>query len=270
MKKMKTVIIRQEEKADYPGSEAMVRRAFYNRQNPGCVEHYLLHILRESSDYLPAYSFLAEVEGRIVGAIYFSKAFIKTAKGDVPIVTFGPLAVDPLYQGLGIGRQLFEKSVSLLRKSPYPGIAIYGEPNYYPRLGFQRAKLFGITDPEGNVYDPLMVYELRKDGFKGVQGQLFQSPIFEKGNEPKAVAAFDLLFPPYPKLKVQAQWLHETNLGQVEKIEGSLYQIRFWEILIPAKLAESYAARTPQVGDYITFFWKRNTISLIQTLEISE
>lgn len=264
------MIIRPETSKDYFASETMVRRAFYNRQNPGCNEHYLTHILRESPDYLPGFSRLAEIEGRIVGAIYFSKAFIRTETRDVPIVSFGPLAVDPIYQGLGIGRQLFESSVLLLRQSSYPAIAIYGEPEYYPRLGFQRAAKFGITDPEGNVYDPLMVYELRKNGLHGVQGKLFESPAFEKGNDQKAVAAFDGLFPAYPKLKVPSQWLHESYLGQIEDVDGRRYRIRFWEISIEAELAPTYASRLPKAGDYVTFLWHRNAMSLIETLEIPE
>lgn len=100
------------------------------------------------------------------------------------------MAVDPVYQGLGIGRKLFLASVALLRKSPYPVMAIYGEANYYPRLGFKRATLHDITDPEGNVYDPLMVYELRKDGLKGIHGKLFESPTFEKSNDENAVDSF--------------------------------------------------------------------------------
>lgn len=262
------MIIRSESVQDYQAAEMMVRRAFYNRQNPGCNEHYLVHLLRKSPDYLPAFSLVAESEGRIVGAIYFSKAFIRTEKGDLPIVTFGPLAVDPVYQGQGIARALFEASVVLLRKTSYPAIAIYGEPHYYPRLGFERAERYGITDPEGNVYDPLMVYRLQENGLTGVKGKLFESPIFEQCADEKAVAAFDALFPVYPKLKVPAQWLHETNLGQIAKAEGSLYQIRYWEIVIEARLSPHYAARRPEVGDYVSFRWNHQGLSAIETLEI--
>lgn len=264
------LIIRPERKVEYHASEAMVRRAFFNRQNPGCNEFFLVHLLRNSPDYLAEFSFVAELDQKIVGAIYFSKALLRTPKKDVPVVTFGPLAVDPLYQGLGIGRALFLKSVALLRSSSYPAIVIYGEPNYYPKLGFHRAKEFGITDPQGNVYDPLMVYPLSHDPSENLAGFFFESPVFEGCNDLKAVSALESTFPFYPKLKVPSQWLHESNLGQIEAREGSHFQIRYWEILIEADLAEDYSFEKPKKGDYVTFLWKRNGLSKIRTLEIPE
>lgn len=264
------MIIRYEKEEDYHASELMVMRAFYNRQQPGCNEHYLLHLLRTSSDYLPAYSRVAELRGRIVGAIYFSKAHLQTAEGDIPIVTFGPLAVDPAFQGLGIGRKLFAESVALLRKTSYPAIVIYGEPDYYPQLGFQRAKEFGISDPEGNVFDALMAFELHTKSLKGLQGKFFESPVFEKSNDGEAAMAFSRLFPPYPRLKVPAQWLHRCQLGRIESIDGANYQIRFWELIIPATLAPGFVSPFPRVGDWVTFIWHRKGPSWIQTVEIPE
>ena len=38
--------IRNEEKADYEIVEKITREAFYNLYIPGCVEHYLVHIMR--------------------------------------------------------------------------------------------------------------------------------------------------------------------------------------------------------------------------------
>ena len=38
--------IRNEEKADYAIVEQITREAFYNMYVPGCVEHYLVHIMR--------------------------------------------------------------------------------------------------------------------------------------------------------------------------------------------------------------------------------
>ena len=260
--------IRPEKIEDYHAAEGMVRRAFFNRQHPGCNEHYLVHILRNNPDYLPEYSRIALSEGRIVGAIYYSKALIRTATGDVPIVTFGPLAVDPLFQGLGIGRALFEASLVALSPENYPAIAIYGEPNYYPKLGFHRAAEFGITDPAGEVYDPLMVYELRTNALTGIKGKLFESPVFEQVEDGKALAAFDALFPNDLKLKVPSQWLHETLLGRIEEVRGSRYKIRYWEILIEAERDPKSLLEAPRVGDYVTSRWRRNALSLIETLEI--
>ena len=37
--------IRSERKEDYKIVEEMTRKAFYNLYIPGCVEHYLVHIL---------------------------------------------------------------------------------------------------------------------------------------------------------------------------------------------------------------------------------
>ena len=41
------VSIRNEEPRDYEIVENITRNAFYNLYMPGCVEHYLVHIMRE-------------------------------------------------------------------------------------------------------------------------------------------------------------------------------------------------------------------------------
>jgi len=69
--------------------------------------------------------------------------------------------------------------MELAREAGYPGIAIFGEPGYYPKHGFVTADHFGITDPQGKNYDALMAIELREGGFAGAQGKLFESKVFE-------------------------------------------------------------------------------------------
>ena len=63
------IIIRKETKEDYYNTEHMVLRAFWNLHGPGCNEHLLVHKLREAKEYLPELSRVAEVDGRIVGAL---------------------------------------------------------------------------------------------------------------------------------------------------------------------------------------------------------
>ena len=47
----------------------------------------------------------------------------------------------------------------ILKEAGYPGVIIFGEPEYYPKHGFQRAGTFGLTDAEGNVFDAFMGIE---------------------------------------------------------------------------------------------------------------
>lgn len=55
--------IRNEVKRDYQAVEELTRRAFYNLYVPGCVEHYLVHIMREHEDFIQELDFVLE-EGR--------------------------------------------------------------------------------------------------------------------------------------------------------------------------------------------------------------
>ena len=50
------VNIRNEKESDYQAVEDMTRKAFYNLYVPGCIEHYLVHIMREHEDFIPSYS----------------------------------------------------------------------------------------------------------------------------------------------------------------------------------------------------------------------
>ena len=74
-KTLNQIIIRKETKEDYKETEIMTRRAFWNMHGPGCNEHFLVHMLRESEDYLPEFSRVAELDGEIVGVIMYSPRY---------------------------------------------------------------------------------------------------------------------------------------------------------------------------------------------------
>ena len=52
------VIIRREEQKDWEIVENITREAFYNIYVPGCVEHYLVHIMRKHEDFIPELDFV--------------------------------------------------------------------------------------------------------------------------------------------------------------------------------------------------------------------
>ena len=58
--------------------ESVAKRAFWNLNMPGCDEHYLVHRLWNEPCYISELSLAAEVDNKIVGAILYSKAKIKT------------------------------------------------------------------------------------------------------------------------------------------------------------------------------------------------
>ena len=58
--------IRLERPEDYREVEALTREAFWGVFHPTCDEHYLVHKLRNSRDFVPALDMVAESDGRIV------------------------------------------------------------------------------------------------------------------------------------------------------------------------------------------------------------
>lgn len=99
--------IRNETPADYQTVEDMTRRAFYNLYIPGCVEHYLVHVMRGHEDFIPELDFVLELDGQIIGNIMYTKARLTDEAGtEKEILTFGPVCVMPEYQRQGYGRKL--------------------------------------------------------------------------------------------------------------------------------------------------------------------
>lgn len=121
--------IRNEKEADYKIVEDITRRAFYNLYIPGCIEHYLVHIMRGHEDFIAELDFVLELDGQIIGNIMYTKAKLVDRNGkEKEILTFGPVSIAPEYQRMGYGKMLmeysFEKAVSL----GYDVIVIFGSP----------------------------------------------------------------------------------------------------------------------------------------------
>lgn len=209
---MKNIIIRSETKEDFYQAEYMTKKAFWNLHNPGCDEHYLVHLLRESKDYVEELSRVAEVDGKVVGAIYYSKAHVlKQDNNDEghkykhDVLNFGPLCVDPEYQNKGIGGKLLEETIKIAKEKGYKGIIIFGEPEYYPKFGFKTCDHYGITTKEGKNLAAFMAHEIIPDGFSGITGKFYESEVFEK-LYPHKVEEYDKKFPYMEKLKLPGQW----------------------------------------------------------------
>ncbi len=56
-------IIRNERKEEQREVENLVRESFWNVYRPGCLEHYVLHCLRDDKDFIPQLNFVMEMDG---------------------------------------------------------------------------------------------------------------------------------------------------------------------------------------------------------------
>lgn len=190
---------RKEDKSDYRTVEELTREAFWNYHVPGCDEHYLAHILRSSPAFVPELDYVAIVQGKVVGNIMYSKAFIQ---GDdsirYPVLSFGPISVLPQMQKKGIGSALIRHTIKLATDLGYRAIMIYGDPEYYKRLGFKEAEHFSIGTAWDTYATPLLAYELVPDALRNCPGKFFEDDVFHL--DETASALFDQNFPQKEKL----------------------------------------------------------------------
>lgn len=192
------LVFRPEEPSDYRHVEALTREAFWNHYIPGCYEHYLVHILRDSPCFVKALDYVAEADGRLVGSILYTASAIHKDDGTaMPVMGFGPISVLPEVQGQGIGSQLIEHTKKLAAAMGCKAILIYGDPEYYRRVGFTGAAQYGVATAQNDYADALLACELVPGALAGCAGRFMEHPIFEV-DEAEA-AMFDQTFPPKAK-----------------------------------------------------------------------
>lgn len=185
--------LRLEKPEDYREVEEVTREAFW-RVSDDVDEHFIAHKLRESANFVPELDFVAEMNGRLVGNVMYSKAKIVSDDGtETPVLTFGPLSVTPIYQNKGVGTALLEKTIKLAKAMDYPAIVILGEPDYYPAFGFERAESFGLTMSNGETCDAFMCLPLKDNALDGVTGKFYEDEAFHVSKADRL--EFDKNFP---------------------------------------------------------------------------
>ena len=132
--------IRAEQQADYESVYRVVENAFKTAEQSDGNEQDLVNALRQSNAFIPELSLVAEINGKIVGHIMFTKLQI----GGDTALALAPLSVLPKYQRQGIGTSLVLEGHKIALSLGYSYSVVLGSEKYYPRIGYLPAERFGI------------------------------------------------------------------------------------------------------------------------------
>lgn len=193
-------IIRLEKPDDYRTVENINREAFWNLSIPGAYEHYLAHVMREHTDFVPELDFVLEVDGKIIASIMYTKTKLIDEKGTVKnILSFGPVCVLPEYQRMGYGKRLIEYSFSKAVEMGYDTVVILGNPVNYVSRGFRSCIKYNVC-LEGDIFPTaLLVKELRENVLDGRKWYYHESDVFKLLEDSEKSEKFDAEFPPKVK-----------------------------------------------------------------------
>ena len=93
------MLIRQETSKDYNTVYNLVKEAFIAAEHSDGTEQDLVTALRAGDAFVPELSLIAEIDGKMVGHILFTKAKV----GSDTVLVLAPLSVLPEFQKQGIG-----------------------------------------------------------------------------------------------------------------------------------------------------------------------
>ena len=187
--------------------ENLIRESFWNVYRPGCLEHYVIHKLRDDEAFVPELNFVMVLDGKLIGQNMFMRANIKSDDGrDIPIMTMGPICIAPELKRKGYGKILLDYSLEKAKEHGCKAVCFEGNIDFYGKSGFTYAFDFGIRYhglPDGEDSSFFLCKELEKGYLDGITGE-YTTPqgYFVDENE---VEEFDKSFPPKEKLKLPGQ-----------------------------------------------------------------
>lgn len=204
--KEKDYIIRSEKETEHKQTENLVRESFWNVYRPGCTEHYVLHCMRGKEGFVKELDFVMEKDGELIGQVVYYRAKVATEKGDLDVLTFGPICIAPKYKRQGYGKILLDYSVDKATKLGAGALFTEGNIDFYGKSGFRPAKEIGITykdDPSADYF----IYKELKNGFlDGVTGTYSDPEVyFSAVLNPEAFEEYDKGFPKKEKKADETQ-----------------------------------------------------------------
>jgi predicted N-acetyltransferase YhbS len=164
--------IRQETENDIPQVQELIEKSFQKEPFSDNREHLLVAQLRQSNNFIPELSLVAELNKHIVGYILLSKIEIAHFNHRFSGLALAPVAVLPEYQGMKIGSLLILEAHRIARKMSYERIVVLGHADYYPRFGYKEIDSFNIQLPFKAPKENCMIIGLNENSLKNVQGQV--------------------------------------------------------------------------------------------------
>lgn len=204
------ITFRNEQPSDYRSVENLVREAFWNVYRPGCLEHFVLHRMRNDPAFIPELDFVMEKDGRLIGQNVFVRARIRADDGrQIPIMTMGPICVAPEVKRRGYGKQLLDYSLEKAAALGCGALCFEGNIDFYGKSGFTFASHFGIRYhdlPEEADASFFLCRELIPGYLDGITGE-YAPPecYFAAENDRAGFEAFEAQFPVKEKLILPGQ-----------------------------------------------------------------
>ena len=204
--------IRLEKKEEYRNVENLVRESFWNVYRPGCMEHYVLHLLRSDPAFVPELDFVMEKDGQLIGQNVFVRTHISADDGrKIPIMTMGPICIAPELKRKCYGKALLDYSLEKAKEMGCGAVCFEGNILFYGKSGFRCASEYGIRYhglPEGEDASFFLCKELIDGYLDGVTGE-YATPegYYVCMEHPDAFDAYESTFPAKEKLKLPGQLL---------------------------------------------------------------
>jgi predicted N-acetyltransferase YhbS len=156
-------LVRSERASDVVAREALLDASFGdNRQLRTCQR------LRDGQAPAAGLALSALSRGRLVGTV----RLWHISAGGVPALVLGPLAVDPPFRKLGIGKALVERALAAAKARGHGAVLLLGDASYYARFGFSALKTGELRLPGPFEPDRLLGLELRKGALDGTWGMI--------------------------------------------------------------------------------------------------
>jgi putative acetyltransferase len=168
------VQIRAERNEDHHAIRQINDEAF-----KGNNESRLVDAIRNSEQFVPELSLVAEEEGLMVGHILFSMVSIKSQDKEVQTLALAPMAVAPDYQNKGVGSMLVEEGLKRAREQGFEHAVVLGHPEFYPKFGFVPAVTKGIESPFPVPDEVFMAFEIIEGSLAGIYGKVVYPPSFD-------------------------------------------------------------------------------------------
>jgi predicted N-acetyltransferase YhbS len=156
-------VVRSERASDVVAREALLEASFGdNRQLRTCQR------LRDGQAPAEGLALSALSRGRLVGTV----RLWHVSAGGVPALVLGPLAVDPPFRKLGIGRALVQRALAAAKARGHGAVLLLGDASYYARFGFSALRTGELRLPGPFEPDRLLGLELCEGALDGAWGMI--------------------------------------------------------------------------------------------------